>query len=359
MVTKNLRRTERLVLTLVLSVLIGLPAVTLGYEYVLRPLLEPHRVIDIRAAVPEAGGFHPDAIRVASGETVTLRFRSVDVTHGVAIGPGLGIDLGHVDPGQVKEVTLTFEEAGTYTFYCNSWCSDNHWRMRGVVEVVDPANPDALPAPHIDPVIEALAAEGVDIDRTHTPADEETHDGVPGVRPYAGRGEQVIESLTVPGDLRSAAWRRSHTPEQTLVLLEIANPHAAKADLVDAIAYLWLLDVDPAQIEQAAELYNKNCAACHGETGDGNGPAAATSAEKPAAFSDWAYMSEMRSDVLYAKTRRGGMGTGMPNFGTIFTPDETWSLVDYLWWLALTGQSPLTRVDQEKAGGSSNTVGPR
>jgi heme/copper-type cytochrome/quinol oxidase subunit 2 len=87
-------------------------------------------MIDIRAAAPEAGGFQPDAIQVKAGETVTLRFSSVDVTHGIAIGPGLGIDLGHVDPGQVKEITLTFDHAGTYTFYCNSWCSPDHWRMR-------------------------------------------------------------------------------------------------------------------------------------------------------------------------------------------------------------------------------------
>ena len=25
------------------------------------------------------------------------------------------------------------------------------------------------------------------------------------------------------------------------------------------------------------------------------------------------------------------MGTGMPSFGPIFTPEETWALVDYLW----------------------------
>jgi hypothetical protein len=29
------------------------------------------------------------------------------------------------------------------------------------------------------------------------------------------------------------------------------------------------------------------------------------------------------------------MGTDMPNFGTLFTPDETWALVDYLWTLAM------------------------
>jgi mono/diheme cytochrome c family protein len=41
-------------------------------------------------------------------------------------------------------------------------------------------------------------------------------------------------------------------------------------------------------------------------------------------------MTDRRSDVLYAKIRRGGMGTGMPNFGTLFTTEETWALVDYL-----------------------------
>jgi mono/diheme cytochrome c family protein len=49
-------------------------------------------------------------------------------------------------------------------------------------------------------------------------------------------------------------------------------------------------------------------------------------------------MFERRSDVLYAKIRRGVMGTDMPNFGTLFTPEETWALVDYLWTLALAGQ---------------------
>lgn len=138
--------------------------------------------------------------------------------------------------------------------------------------------------------------------------------------------------------MRSASWRQSHTPAQTLALLSIANPDVAKAGLEDAVAYLWMSDVDPAQLEQARALYNKNCAACHGETGDGQGPAADTLAQEPVSFSDWSHMSEMRSDVLYAKLRRGGMGTSMPNFGTVFTPDETWSLVHYLWWLALADQ---------------------
>jgi high-affinity iron transporter len=133
-------------------------------------------------------------------------------------------------------------------------------------------------------------------------------------------------------------WRHSHTPAQALDLLIEANPQALQANLIDLVAYLWTADTAPEMLAAAQSLYNKNCAACHGQSGGGDGPAADTTAEKPVAFADPAYMFEMRGDVLYAKIRRGGMGTGMPNFGTLFTPDETWALVDYLWTLPIATQ---------------------
>jgi hypothetical protein len=46
------------------------------------------------------------------------------------------------------------------------------------------------------------------------------------------------------------------------------------------------------------------------------------------------------SDIFYAKLRRGGMGTGMPSFGAILTPDETWSLVYYLWTFVFDADRP-------------------
>jgi mono/diheme cytochrome c family protein len=35
--------------------------------------------------------------------------------------------------------------------------------------------------------------------------------------------------------------------------------------------------------------------------------------------------------LLQGKIIRGGMGTGMPSWGAIFTEDQTWALVAYLW----------------------------
>jgi mono/diheme cytochrome c family protein len=211
--------------------------------------------------------------------------------------------------------------------------------MRGVIEAYDPANPDAQPVSSPDPVIEALIAEEVDIDAiTHADEPEEHSEGP---SPSAERGAALITDLEVPQELHALDWQHSHTPEEAVELLALANPDASPDILADVVAYLWTVNATSTQLAEAHSLYDKNCAACHGETGGGDGPAADTTSEQPVAFSDPHHMMEMRGDVLYAKIRRGGMGTGMPNFGTLFTPQETWGLVDYLWSLAFSESSQL------------------
>ncbi|GIK65441.1 MAG: hypothetical protein BroJett018_32350 [Chloroflexota bacterium] len=328
---------ELVTIFIVVFILVGLPVGVFLYQRQQSNPDSAERAIHIQAAVPESGGFQPAAIQVNAGETVTLRFSSVDVTHGIAIGPSLGIDLGHVDPGHVKEVTVTFDKAGTYTFYCNTWCSPDHWRMRGIVEVTDPNNPDAIPTAYRDPIIERLVAEGVNIDANvnmgmadHPQGDTLTFEQPPSIE----KGQILAATLSIPVELEDAEWRLSHTPMEGLELLTDQNPSTPMNDLIHVIAYLWVLDTPSEDIQWAENYYNKNCAACHGQTGDGNGPAADQTAESPVAFGDAAYMFGMRSDVLYAKIRRGGMGTDMPNFGTLLTPEETLKLVGYLWQLA-------------------------
>lgn len=327
-----MRRREWLAILALILIMVGMPLAVVGYQYGLRRDLSSTRVIDITAAVPEAGGFQPSAIKVDANETVTLRFSSIDVTHGIAIGPGLDIDLGHVDPGHVKEVTLTFEQPGTYTFYCNAWCSPDHWRMRGVVEVVDPANPNWYPAPQHDPVIEALIEAGVNIDADHMEMAGEAHETLHFENlPSAERGAVLAPTFTIPPEIENLDWRRSHAPLDALEVLEEANPAALQSDLVDVLAYLWMQHTTPDRLLAGQTLYEKNCAACHGMNGNANGPAASLTATYPVAFADVGRSFTMRSDVWYAKIRRGGMGTDMPNFGTLFTPEETWLLVDYLY----------------------------
>lgn len=317
--------------TLLLLLLVPVPAVLIGLQ---RERLNGWgvRTIDVIANISEAGGFQPDSIQVAAGETVILRFHAQDVKHGVAIGPGLGVELGDIEPGKVREVKLTFDAAGTFTFYCNTWCSPHHWRMRGVIAVNDRAA--SPPAVQRDPVIDALLAEGVDIDdAVHSAGHpEQTAASVDqgARRPAPAYGAALASQMTIPPAIQDPVWRRTHTPRAAQTMLANVNPTATAADLDDIVAYYWLGAAEPEILAAATTLYTKNCAACHGEMGDGDGFAAGLAPQPPPSFSDPMRMADRRSDVLYAKIRRGGMGTGMPNFGTLFTVEETWALVDYL-----------------------------
>jgi plastocyanin len=329
----NFTRSEvvaRLALGLILA---GLPLAILGYQYILRPALTNGRSIDIVVAAPERGGFQPEAIRVAAGEQVRLRFSAPDVTHGLAIGPGLGLDFGQVDPGQVKEVEVTFDQPGRYTLYCNTWCSPNHWRMRSTIEVYDPANPDALLVnDSADPVIASLIERGIDIDAAHkSPL-------IPSEKPSTQRGAKIVAQLgnRLPEDLTTSEWRRTHSPAEAYTRL--LNDGLDTPQAWDVVAYLWMQNAEAARLEAAASLYAKNCAYCHGETGKGDGFGASIlkaqgidAAEGPIAFAGPEVMLGGSGDMYYAKIRRGGMGTGMPGFGQVFSPHETWALVDYLW----------------------------
>lgn len=51
----------------------------------------------------------------------------------------------------------------------------------------------------------------------------------------------------------------------------------------------------------------------------------------PRDFTDSSQMLGATSALLEGKILRGGMGTGMPYWGTIFTNDELEALVNYLW----------------------------
>jgi mono/diheme cytochrome c family protein/plastocyanin len=333
------KRRETTARIAVFMILVGLPIVTLGYQFGIRPQLDNIRTIDIAAAAPEAGGFDPEIIRVAAGETVRLRFSVPDVTHGIAIGPGLDIDLGNVDPGEVEEVEISIDQPGRYTIYCNTWCSPNHWRMRATIEVYDPNDPYALVIDDSsDPIIDMLSEQGIDIDASHVV------ENIPEQKPSANRGAEIVARLevTLPVEYYDREWRQGQSPYAVWKKLRGINFN--DKDAWDVVAYLWLMEVESLELKKAASIYAKNCAACHGEYGNGQGPGAdiiqtqefqlpSESGEpvKPPAIINFESMLGGTSNIYYAKLRRGGMGTGMPSFGPIFSPEETRALVDFLW----------------------------
>jgi len=80
-------------------------------------------------------------------------------------------------------------------------------------------------------------------------------------------------------------------------------------------------------------IYATNCSACHGETGQGDGPAGAALDPKPSSLSELARMPMMSSDAyLYWTIAEGGtpVGSAMPPFEAALSPEDIWSVIVYL-----------------------------
>jgi cytochrome c oxidase subunit 2 len=88
------------------------------------------RVVEITARRFE---FTPAEVVLRRDEPVTLRLRSLDVTHGF-FQRSLGIDLD-IEPGKVAEVTVTPRVAGRFLTICDHFCGSGHGNMKMVFVV--------------------------------------------------------------------------------------------------------------------------------------------------------------------------------------------------------------------------------
>jgi mono/diheme cytochrome c family protein len=70
--------------------------------------------------------------------------------------------------------------------------------------------------------------------------------------------------------------------------------------------------VTPAVLDHGRALYKKNCAACHGESGKGDGPAAGVMKPPPRDHTDRGYMSTLTDEDLGKIIQMGGAMKGKP-----------------------------------------------
>jgi mono/diheme cytochrome c family protein/plastocyanin len=290
--------------------------------------------IVIHARMAETGGWTPENLTVAVGVPLHLRLTSDDVTHGFAVGQ-LDQPAVDINPGEMTDINLVFTKPGKYTFYCTRWCSVNHWRMRGTIEVTDP-NTKAEPAK--PPLYVTL---GLNIDADHKAS------LTPAQIPSTWRG--ALLNQNIPITYKGYEYYLSHTPLDLWLALrsEPAFKKLNDQDVWDLVAWAWQSNSSPEEVQAGKQLFAANCAACHGESGAGNGVFADLLAagsgnsalnqsmgeqtQRPANFTDALRMLSASPAHLQGKIIRGGMGTGMPSWGAIFTEDQTWALVAYLW----------------------------
>ncbi len=313
---------ERAARLIVIGLALGLPLAALMARWI------GSDGVEIHGRMAETGGWTPGALTAKVGEPLHLQLTSDDVQHGFAIGQ-MDWPAVEVKPGEMTETALTFDRPGKYVFYCTRWCGLNHWRMRGTIEVTGAGD---------EPVAEPplYVALGIDLDALH-PAD-----AVPAARPSAARGAESAALL--PPSYLAADHYRARSPAQVwrAIRAELLARNLSDEQVWDVVAYVWRSNATAASLEQGATLYALNCAACHGESGRGDGVMAASLASEPTAvighgqarpvdFTDPVTMLGASPALLQGKIIRGGMGTGMPYWGPIFTEAQTWAIINYLW----------------------------
>jgi mono/diheme cytochrome c family protein len=93
---------------------------------------------------------------------------------------------------------------------------------------------------------------------------------------------------------------------------------------------------DLAMIARGKEIYTVRCAVCHGDTGDGKGPAGLALPLKPSDFRDKAGVAEMRDTYWFWRVSEGGQtepfkgkGSAMPPWKGELSVQDRWAVMAY------------------------------
>jgi cytochrome c oxidase cbb3-type subunit 3 len=89
-----------------------------------------------------------------------------------------------------------------------------------------------------------------------------------------------------------------------------------------------------ADAEQGKKLYGQFCASCHGQSGKGDGPAAAALNPKPRDHTDKETMSKLSDDELLKVIKNGGASVGksplMPAWGASLKDEQIQDVIAYV-----------------------------
>jgi high-affinity iron transporter len=87
-------------------------------------------------------------------------------------------------------------------------------------------------------------------------------------------------------------------------------------------------------LARGAAIYQAQCAACHGATGHGDGPAGLQLSPRPIDFTDTTRADQRSPLSLYEVITQGVPGTPMASYAQALSADDRWSLAYYVGTLA-------------------------
>lgn len=97
----------------------------------------------------------------------------------------------------------------------------------------------------------------------------------------------------------------------------------------DVVAYAFLLGTSQDVLSQGELLYQADCATCHGDRGQGDGPDASGLAVKPTNFTNQEFMAQKTNQDFFTAISNG-IDPAMPPFEEQFPEEQRWALASYI-----------------------------
>lgn len=103
-----------------------------------------------------------------------------------------------------------------------------------------------------------------------------------------------------------------------------AHRHADAAKVKNPVA------PDATSIAAGKEIYDKNCASCHGDTGKGDGRMGEELNPKPSNLTDADWKHGSTDGEIFKVIHDGSAKTGMKPYGRKLTEHQIWDVVNFL-----------------------------
>lgn len=104
--------------------------------------------------------------------------------------------------------------------------------------------------------------------------------------------------------------------------------------LVVIVGFLPSMAWSAGDAAKGKQKYQELCAACHGQSGKGDGPTAAVLPVKPRDHTDAAYMAKLTDEQIFTTIKQGGEAMGksplMPKWGGILNDQQIEDVVAYI-----------------------------
>jgi sulfur oxidation c-type cytochrome SoxX len=141
----------------------------------------------------------------------------------------------------------------------------------------------------------------------------------------------IAPDLSFEGLLKDEPWMMEHFKDPRARISDSIMPTFGFADneFQAMTAYLASLNKPPAATAPA-ELYQNNCARCHGDKGDGKGMISLYLDPAPRDLTKVAFMNSKPEERFFQSIKHGVDGTSMPAWGRAFNDDQIRGVMGFL-----------------------------